>query len=71
MFEADDTCVTIHAMLAGFGIAIMPFYHAREAIESGLAEVVLDDFTLAPTTAHAVWPSSARTPSRVRRSLTC
>jgi len=28
---------------------------------------VLDDFTLSPTTAHAIWPSGSRTPSRVRR----
>jgi DNA-binding transcriptional LysR family regulator len=45
----------------------MPFCHAREAIEAGLAEIVLDDFTLAPILAHAVWPSGSRTPSRVRR----
>jgi DNA-binding transcriptional LysR family regulator len=57
----------MHAMLSGMGIAIMPFYHAREAIQAGLAEVVLSDFTLAPTTAYAVWPLCSRTPSRVRR----
>jgi DNA-binding transcriptional LysR family regulator len=49
------------------GVAIMPFYHVRQHVEAGLAEVVLDDFTLAPLAAHAVWPSGARTPSRVRR----
>jgi DNA-binding transcriptional LysR family regulator len=67
VFEADNAYVTMHAVLAGIGIAVMPFYHAREAIETGLAEVVLDDFTLAPTTAHAIWPSGSRTPSRARR----
>ena len=45
----------------------MPFYYMRDAITTGLAEVVLDDFTLAPTPAHAVWPPGSRTPSRVRR----
>jgi len=39
----------------------------REAIEAALAEVVLDDFALAPIPAHALWPSGSRTPSRVRR----
>jgi DNA-binding transcriptional LysR family regulator len=67
MFEADNAYVMIHAALGGMGIAVMPFYHARHYVETGLAEVVLDDFTLAPTSAHAVWPSGARTPSRVRR----
>jgi DNA-binding transcriptional LysR family regulator len=67
MFEADNAYVTMHAALAGMGIAVMPFFYAREAVETGLAEVVLDDFTLAPIQAHAVLPSGGRTPSRVRR----
>jgi DNA-binding transcriptional LysR family regulator len=69
VFEADNAYVTMHAALAGMGIAIMPFYHVRQCVESGLAEVVLDDFTLAPISAYAVWPSSTRTPSRVRRFI--
>ena len=67
VFEADNAYVTMHAVLSGMGIAVMPFYHAREAVETGLAEIVLGDFTLAPTAAHAIWPSGSRTPSRVRR----
>jgi DNA-binding transcriptional LysR family regulator len=67
VFEVDNAYVTMHAVLSGMGIAVMPFYHAREAIETGLVEIVLDDFSLAPTTAHAIWPSGSRTPSRVRR----
>src|SRR5450432_3711496 len=67
VFEADNAYVTMHAALAGMGIAVMPFYYARESVETGLAEVVLDDFTLAPIQAHAVLPSGSRTPSRVRR----
>ncbi len=66
-FEADNAHVTMHAVLAGMGIAVIPFYHVREAVQAGLAEVVLDDFTLTPVLAHAVWPSGTRTPSRVRR----
>jgi DNA-binding transcriptional LysR family regulator len=67
VFEADNAYVTMHVALAGMGIAVMPFYYARESVEAGLAEVVLDDFTLAPIQAHAVLPSGSRTPSRVRR----
>jgi len=66
-FEADNAYVTMHAALGGMGIAVMPFYYVGQAVETGLVEVVLDDFTLAPAPAHAVWPSGARTPSRVRR----
>jgi len=67
VFEADNAYVTMHAALDGMGIAVMPFYYVRQYVESGLAEVVLDDFTLAPISAHAVWPAGSRTPSRVRR----
>ena len=66
-FEADNAHVTMHAVLAGMGIAVIPFYHVREAVEAGLAEVVLDEFTLTPILAHAVWPSGSRPTSRVRR----
>jgi DNA-binding transcriptional LysR family regulator len=65
--QADNAYVTKHVVLAGMGIAVMPFYHVREAVEAGLVEVVLDDFTLAPIPVYAVWPSGSRTPSRVRR----
>jgi DNA-binding transcriptional LysR family regulator len=57
----------MHAALAGMGIAVMPFYYVRELVETGLVEVVLDDFIVAPTPAHVVLPSGTRTPSRVRR----
>jgi DNA-binding transcriptional LysR family regulator len=67
VFEADNAYVNMYAALSGIGITVMPFYYAREPVESGLAEVVLDDFTLAPIPAHAVLPSGSRTPSRVRR----
>jgi DNA-binding transcriptional LysR family regulator len=65
--EADNAHVTMQAMLAGMGIAVIPFYHVREAVEAGRAEIVLDDFALAPVPAYAVWPSGPRTPSRVQR----
>jgi DNA-binding transcriptional LysR family regulator len=67
VFEADNIYVTMHAVLADMGIAVLPFYQVRDAVATGLAEIVLDDFTLAPILAHAVWPSGSRTPSRVRR----
>jgi len=69
VFEADNAHVTMHAALAGMGITVIPFYHVRQAVESGLVEVVLDDFTLAPIPAHAVWPSGSRMTSPVRRFI--
>ena len=67
VFEADNAYVTMHASLGGMGIAVMPFYYARQFVETRLAEIVLEDFTLAPTPAHAVWPLGSRTPTRVLR----
>jgi len=67
VFEADNAHVTMHAALAGLGIAVIPFYHVRDAVKAGLAEVVLDDFTLSPILAHAVWPAGSRTTARARR----
>jgi len=54
VFEADNAHVTMQAALAGMGIAVVPFYHVREAVEAGLAEIVLDDLSLAPISAYAV-----------------
>jgi DNA-binding transcriptional LysR family regulator len=71
VFEADNAHVTMQAALAGMGIAVIPFYHVREAVEAGLAEIVLDDFMLTPLSAYAVLPSGSRTPSRVQRFVDC
>jgi DNA-binding transcriptional LysR family regulator len=67
VFEGDKAYVTNLAALGGMGIAMMPSYHARQCVETGLAEVMLDHFALALTSAHAVWPSGTQTPSRARR----
>jgi DNA-binding transcriptional LysR family regulator len=67
VFEADNAYVANHAVMAGLGIGVAPFFQVRDAIEKGHVEVVLEDFTLAPIPVHAVWPASTRTPARVRR----
>lgn len=66
-FESDSAYVTNHAVLAGMGIALVPFFQLREAIEGGEAEILLDEHLLGPVPVHAVWPSDGRTPARVRR----
>jgi DNA-binding transcriptional LysR family regulator len=66
-FESDSAYVTNHAVLAGMGIAIAPFFHLRDAIEGGEAEILLDEYLLAPVPVHAVWPADVRTLARLRR----
>jgi DNA-binding transcriptional LysR family regulator len=64
---ADNAYVTNHAAIAGLGVAIAPFFQVRDAIEAGLVEILLADFALSPVPVHAVLPSGAQTPARVRR----
>jgi DNA-binding transcriptional LysR family regulator len=63
----DNAYVVKHATLAGLGIAMAPFFHFREAVEAGQAEILLVDYTLPQSPVHAVWPASHRPPARVRR----
>ena len=68
-FVCDNAYVVNHAVLAGMGVAVVPYFHVREAVESGLAEVLLGDYTLPQTPVHALWPAATRTPTRVRRFI--
>lgn len=63
----DNSYVVKHAMLAGLGIAVAPFFHYREAVHAGEAELLLGDYTLPQIPVHAVWPASLKSPTRVRR----
>jgi DNA-binding transcriptional LysR family regulator len=63
----DNAYVVKRAMLSGLGIAVAPFFHFREAVEAGHAEMLLGDYTLPPIPVHAVWPASPQSPARVRR----
>jgi DNA-binding transcriptional LysR family regulator len=66
-FVCDNAYVVNHAVLAGMGVAVVPYFHVREAVESGLAEVLLGDYTLPQTPVHALWRAATRTPTRVHR----
>jgi DNA-binding transcriptional LysR family regulator len=67
VLESDNAYVNNHAAIAGLGLAITPFFQVRDAVEAGRLEIVLPDFALAPAPVHAVMPSDAQTPARVRR----
>lgn len=68
-FVSDNAYVVNHAVLAGLGIAIVPVFQMRAAIEAGQAEILLEDFTLPPSPVHAVLASTGRAPIRVRRFI--
>lgn len=65
-FTIDNSYVVKHAVIAGLGIAVAPFFQFRDAVEAGEAELLLGDFTLPQIPVHAVWPTAPR-PARVRR----
>ena len=65
--QSDNTHVVTNAVLAGMGIAVLPYWLVREAIENGKLEVVLDEYTLLPTPVNALWPAAPRVPTRVKR----
>ena len=53
------------ATVAGLGLAIMPWYVAREALASGAVQKVLADHGLPAQDMHAVFPSPKLVPSKV------
>lgn len=65
--ESDNLYVVYNAVIAGLGIANMPFWLAQDAIAAGQLEVVLENYSLPPNELHALWPDGPRLPARVRR----
>ena len=63
----DNAYVVNHAVVAGMGIAIAPFFQVREAIEAGQVEVLLDELTLPQVPVHALWAATIRTATSARR----
>jgi len=60
---------SLSALLAaardGMGLAIMPWYAARESVSAGVVQPVLHDHVLPTQEIHAVFPSPKLVPSRV------
>jgi hypothetical protein len=60
VLAADNTYVTKHAVLAGMGIAVMPFYHVRDAVEAGLAPWLADRRVAMGFAARSQWLPDAQ-----------
>lgn len=54
------------AVIAGFGIGLMPDFLVRDALASGLLITVLDDHPIAPGQFSIVWPSSRQLLPKLR-----
>ena len=63
--RSNNLSAVLAATVAGLGLAIMPWYVAREALASGAVQQVLAEHGLAAQDMHAVFPSPKLVPSKV------
>lgn len=64
--RSDDGNLLLRASLIGNGLFIGPTYMLTDALNKGLLETVLDDYTLTTTGLYAVYPYSKLVSSKVR-----
>jgi DNA-binding transcriptional LysR family regulator len=57
------------ATSAGMGLAILPWYVARESIAAGVIQPVMADHSLPAQEVHAVFPSPKLVPNKVTRFI--
>ena len=63
--RSNNLSAVLAAARAGLGIAILPWYVAREALEQGEVVPVMGDHALPAQDMHAVFPSPKLLPSKV------
>lgn len=63
--RSNNLSAVLAAASAGMGLAILPWYVAREALEQGTVVPVLEGHALAAQVMHAVFPSPKLVPSKV------
>ena len=63
--RSNNLSAVLAAACDGLGLAILPWYVAREAITDGRVCLVLDDHSLPAQDMHAVFPSPKLVPSKV------
>lgn len=65
-FRATSADLIRDAVLAGMGVALTPCFLVRPELESGVLEIVLDDWAYAKLPIHAVWPTGRMLPRKAR-----
>jgi DNA-binding transcriptional LysR family regulator len=57
-FRTDSAAAAHAAVADGLGIGLAPLWQIRDLVDHGVVEVILEDFEIAKTPVHAVWPPS-------------
>jgi DNA-binding transcriptional LysR family regulator len=63
--RSNNLSAVLAAARAGMGLAVLPWYVARESVADGAVRQVLADHALPAQEVHAVFPSPKRVPSKV------
>ena len=63
--RSNNLSAILAAALAGMGLAVVPWYVARKALEKGTVQPVLTDYSLPEQEVHAVFPSPKLVPRKV------
>lgn len=68
-FRSNNLSAVLAAASAGMGLAILPWYVARESIAAGVVQVVMADHGLPAQEMHAVYPSPKLVPQKVTQFI--
>lgn len=63
--RSNNLSAVLAATSAGFGLAILPWYVARESLANGSVQAVMTDHCLPAQEMHAVYPSPKLVPQKV------
>jgi DNA-binding transcriptional LysR family regulator len=64
--RSNNLSAVLAACRAGHGLAVLPWYVARESVADGVVQPVMPDAALPAQDIHAVFPSPKRVPAKVR-----
>ncbi|MFT3956703.1 MAG: LysR family transcriptional regulator [Piscinibacter sp.] len=65
MLRSNNLSAVLAACRAGLGLAVLPWYVARESVADGAIRPVLEDYALPAQELHAVFPSPKLVPGKV------
>ena len=64
--RSNNLSAVLAACRAGHGLALLPWYVARESVSDGIVQPVMPEIALPAQDVHAVFPSPKRVPAKVR-----